>query len=99
MVKLEIVNQCDCLSMLLNSGYLRQFCKEEDYSNYYIGEILDGQITMKMDIVVDNGWYDEFGNYISKLDITSSHYPIEFCPICGKKIEYDKTYENSLKLV
>lgn len=99
MEKLEVVNKCDCLSLLLNSGYLSEFDVMEDSSNYYLGEIFNGQISMKMDIVVDNGWYDDYGNYISKFDIISSYYPIEYCPICGKKIEYDKTYKNSLKLV
>lgn len=99
MEKLEVINQCDCLSMLLGSGYLREYDKEENSSNYYLGEIIDGQIVMKMDIVVDNGSYDEFGNYYANFDIVSSYYPIEYCPICGKRIEYNKTLENSLKLV
>lgn len=99
MEKLEVINQCDCLNMLLSSGYLREYDKEENSSNYYLGEIIDGQIVMKMDIVVDNGWYDEFGNYHANFDIVSSYYPIDFCPLCGKRIEYSKSYDNSLKLV
>lgn len=99
MEKLEVINQCDCLCKLLCSGYLREYDIEENSSNYYLGEIIEGQIVMKMDIVVDNGWYDDFGNYHSSLDIVSSYYPIEYCPLCGKRIEYNKTLENSLKLV
>ena len=99
MVKLEIINTCDCLNKLLIIGYLREFESDEEYSNYYLGNILDGHIVMKMDIVVDNGWYDDYGNYNTNFEITSSYYPIEFCPICGKKIEYLKTCDKSLKVV
>ena len=73
--------------------------KKATEENYYLGEILDGHVVMKMDIVVDNGYYDESSNYNTNFDIVSSYYPIEFCPICGKKIEYVKSYDNSLKLV
>lgn len=99
MEKLELVNSCDCLNKLLIIGYLREYDSEEESSNYYLGEILDGHVVMKMDIVVDNGYYDELSNYNTNFDIVSSYYPIEFCPICGKKIEYVKSYDNSLKLV
>ena len=99
MNKLEVIDICDCLNKLLIVGYLRQFDNDEESFNYYLGEIIDGQIVMKMDIVVDNGSYDEYGNYNSKFEITSSYYPIRYCPLCGKRIEYNKTLENSLKLV
>ena len=99
MKKLEVIDICDCLNKLLIVGYLRQFDCDEKSFNYYLGEIVDGQIVMKMDIVVDNSWYDEFENYHANFDIVSSYYPIVYCPVCGKRIEYNKTLENSLKLV
>lgn len=99
MEKLNVVNQCDCLNKLIILGFLREYDSEEKSSNYYLGEIIDGRIVMKIDIVVDNGYYDENGNYNTYFDIISSYYPIDFCPICGKKIEYVKSSNNSLKLV
>ena len=35
----------------------------------------------------------------SLFEVTSTYYPISNCPLCGKKIEYRKEQEKSLKLV
>ena len=99
MKKIQIIDTCDCINKLLIVGYLREYNSEETISNYYIGEIIDGQICMKMDIIVDNGNYNEDGIYNTDFEITSSYYPIQHCPICGKKIEYIKLNNKSLNLV
>ena len=96
---MEIVNSCHCLNKLKILGYLQEFDELENSSNLYFGEIIDGQICMKMDIIVDNGNYNEEGIYNTNFEITSSYYPINHCPICGKKIEYIKTKDKTLKLV
>ena len=64
MEKLNVVNQCDCLNKLIILGFLREYDSEEKSSNYYLGEIIDGRIVMKIDIVVDNGYYDENVVYV-----------------------------------
>lgn len=99
MEKLEVINSCDCLNRMIIIGYLKEYEKGDNTSNYYLEEIKEGQICMKRDITVDNGEYNEDGEYIPMYDITSSYYPVDFCPICGKKIEYIKIKQESLKLV
>ena len=99
MKKVEMINSCECIEKILILGFIREYDENESISNFYDKEIINGQLCMKMDIIVDNGEYDENGIYNTDFQITSSFYPIEYCPICGKKIEYIKTKENSLKLV
>lgn len=99
MSKLEIVNVCDCANKLLILGFLNNYELADKNLKYPLEDVSDGQICIKKDIIVDNGWYDENGIYNTYYDIYSAYYPIEFCPICGKKFEYRKSNDNSLKLV
>lgn len=98
MLKLDIENTCECIQKLIVLGFLKEY-EEMDKKDCYYDEIEEGQICMKRDVIVDNGNYNEEGIYDTLFEITSTYYPISHCPICGKKIEYKKEKEISLKLV
>lgn len=95
MNKLELNNSCDCIQKLIILGYLKEYeCQFNDES-----ELQSGQICIVTDKIVDNGGYDENGEYQTLYESTITYYPIEYCPICGKKIEYKKNDVQTLKLV
>lgn len=98
MLKIDILNSCDCIQKLMILGFIKEF-EEYDKPDCYYDEIQVGELCMKRDIIVDNGNYNEEGIYDSLFEVTTTYYPISHCPLCGKKIEYKKEDEKSLKLV
>lgn len=98
MLKIDELNTCECLQKLMILGFLKEY-SEDDKKDCYYDEIEEGQICMKRDVAVDNGNYNEEGIYDTLFEVTSTYYPISNCPLCGKKIEYRKEQEKSLKLV
>lgn len=97
MVKVKYDSLCDCMYRLINVGLLCEYSNDKILSNY-TGECSVGQICIKTDRIIDYGEYDEFGNYNTNYQADSVFFPIDYCPICGKRIEYELLTEKMYKL-
>ena len=96
---LQDINNCDCLTKLKLIGKVVPYepIIFDDTLSYYADEVEEGTLCIANNRCEDNGYYDQDGNYISNIEITKDLYPINYCPVCGKKIEYRKVEYPQLK--
>ena len=74
----DTINNCKCLNELILIGKILPYTKEYDLSLYANQDIEEGTLCFVNDIVEDIE------------EVKKELYPIEYCPICGKQIEYKK---------
>ncbi len=87
------VNNCDCLERLLLIGQLQPFSKYSEISNYFNGDIEEGTLCLIQSKVTY--WATDVS--MNDINIDDYLYPISYCPICGKKIEYEKIKSLTIK--
>lgn len=92
----KVINECECLHRMKLLGQISEYNKSHaekfDYYNY---NAFDGQICLVQEKVTSELSYDESGVH-QEYRISNELIPINYCPYCGKKIEYTK--DNHMKL-
>lgn len=100
MEKIKCANLCSCMSKLLLVDFIREYREGFMLSNF-ASDVHEGQLCLVNDEIVDEGGYDQDGVYQTDFKVKKTLYPIEYCPCCGKRIEYkpimDKPYMRELK--
>ena len=100
MDKIKYVNLCKCMTKFLIIDFVREY-KEGFILSNFASDVTEGQLCLVNDEIVDEGDYDLDGNYQVNFQVKKTLYPIEYCPCCGKRIEYkpvmDKPYMRELK--
>ena len=99
----EIESTCQCLDKLMAIGMVERYFKPTDsyfpsikerdveiFGEYVSEDIEEGQMCLVYRDIEDDGYYLDY-TWISNIKIFKELHPIEFCPICGKKIEYKKS--------
>lgn len=89
MEKLKVTDNCNCLEKLMIIGRVRSF-ENKDVLSSYAKEVEEGQLCVVFNNISENGDFDEDGNYISFFNTSEELYPIEYCPMCGKRIKYER---------
>lgn len=94
---MEAVNNCKCITKLMLIGKVKEY-DNEIISNYASQDIEKGKLCLISELVEDMSDYDyEKNEWINNFFKYYELYPIDYCPICGKKIEYNKTHGLKLK--
>ena len=100
MDKIKYVNLCNCMTKFLIIDFVREYREGFILSNF-ASDVTEGQLCLVSDEIVDEGDYDYDGTYQTNFQVKKTLYPIEYCPCCGKRIEYkpimDKPYMRELK--
>ena len=99
MEKIKCVNLCSCMLKLSFVDFVREYRNGFILSNY-ADDVKEGQMCLVNDEIIDEGEYDQDGIYQTNFKVKKTLYPIEYCPCCGKKIEYkvlDKPHMLELK--
>ena len=100
MEKLKCANLCGCMSKMMLIDLVREYREGFMLSNF-ASDVYEGQLCIVNDEIVDEGDYDQDGNYQTNFQVKKTLYPIKYCPCCGKRIEYkpimDKPYMRELK--
>ncbi len=94
MEKIKCANLCSCMSKLILIDFVREFREGFTLSNF-ADEVHEGQLCLVNDEVIDEGTYDQDGNYQTNFQVKKTLYPIEYCPCCGKRLEYKSIYDKS----
>ncbi len=82
----KAVNNCYCLEKLQAFGQIQPFSECSEASNYYKDTIENGTLCL----VQTKATYWATDVSMNDISVDDYLYPIDFCPICGKKIEYQK---------
>ena len=88
MVKVE--HQCECIDKLINLGMIQHYCFPYNCISEEYEDVPEGTLCLVKTQYIDNGDWDDNFMWISDFQIYNELIPIEYCPICGKKIEYRK---------
>lgn len=87
MEDIKFTNLCSCMSKLLVIDFVREYREGFILSNFADG-VHEGQLCLVNDEIVDEGDFDQDGLYQINFQVKKTLYPIEYCPCCGKRIEY-----------
>src|SRR5574344_303240 len=68
---------------------------EKDELSNYSNSVENGQLCLVFDSIEDKGNFNEDGLWNTDFEVVRKLYPIEYCPICGKKISYYKEKDNN----
>ncbi len=79
----DAINNCKCINELMLIGNILPYKKGYNLSLYANQDVEEGTLCLANDVVEDTYFN------INK-EVIKELYPIEYCPICGKKIEYRK---------
>ena len=82
----KAVNNCECLERLLLIGQLKPYNEYSEASNYYNDDVEKGTLCLIQTKVTY--WATDVS--MNDMNVEDYLYPINYCPICGKKIEYKK---------
>lgn len=94
MDKIKYVNLCNCMTKFLIIDFVREYKEGFALSNF-ASDVTEGQLCLVNDEIVDEGDYDLDGNYQVNFQVKKTLYPIEYCPCCGKRIEYKPIIDKS----
>ena len=94
MDKIKYVNLCNCMTKFLIIDFVREY-KEGFILSNFASDVTEGQLCLVNDEIVDEGDYDLDGNYQVNFQVKKTLYPIEYCPSCGKRIEYKPIIDKS----
>lgn len=89
MNKYKISNHCDCILKMSITGQVDEY--KDSYDNelsVYSDSVFYGQICIVNEIVRTEINYDDEDGIKEDFRIMRVLFPIEYCPICGKKLEY-----------
>ena len=78
---------CPCIISLMKDGKVSEYCPPYNEVAPQFNDVEEGQLCLAYDIVVDDGGYEDF-MWLSDIRVYRELYPIEYCPVCGQKIEY-----------
>ena len=98
MEKIKFVNLCTCMTKLIIIDFVREY-KEGFILSNFASDVTEGQLCLVNDEILDEGDYDLDGNYQVNFQVKKVLYPIEFCPCCGKRIEYKPVMNDSHVLI
>lgn len=82
----KAVNNCYCLEKLQAFGQVQPFSEYSEVSDYYRDEVESGTLCL----VQTKATYWATDVTMNDISINDYLYPIEYCPVCGKKIEYKR---------
>lgn len=88
------LRECDHIESLMHSGMMSEYCPPYNQLANGYDEVEEGQICLSTNVYEDNGYYEEF-DWIANIMCYKELYPIEYCPICGREIRYERI--NKLK--
>lgn len=94
MDKIKYVNLCKCMTKFLIIDFVCEY-KEGFILSNFASDVTEGQLCLVNDEIVDEGDYDLDGNYQVNFQVKKTLYPIEYCPCCGKRIEYKPIIDKS----
>lgn len=89
-MKFDELHSCECLRKLILIGMVKPFDSCKGTTCSYLEEAEEGQMCFVSENIFDEGDYDQSGNWCYHFVVKDEYYPLSFCPICGKKIEYIK---------
>ena len=98
MEKIKFVNLCNCMAKLIIIDFVHEY-KDGFILSNFASEVTEGQLCLVSDEIVDEGEFDQDGNYQTNFQVKKVLYPIEFCPCCGKRIEYKPVMNDSHVLI
>ena len=80
---------CECITKLMGLGLVMPYC--EPYNTLASGYTAnEGDLCIVRENVEDRGYYDDY-NWINDIITYKELYPIKYCPICGKEIQYKRS--------
>ncbi len=88
-------DSCKCLDKLIVLDKVRPFTHSFDTSNIF-DDIEVGTLCLVNKTVEDNGQWEDNVGWISNIEVKDELYPINYCPICGRKIEYKELSEEAV---
>ena len=94
MDKIKYVNLCKCMTKFLIIDFVREY-KEGFILSNFASDVTEGQLCLVNDEIVDEGDYALDGKYQVNFQVKKTLYPIEYCPCCGKRIEYKPIIDKS----
>lgn len=86
----EVKEKCNCISKLMNLGIVQYYCPPYNVIDNNYEEVDEGTLCLVQNEMNDNGTWNDNYEWISSIELINNLIPIEYCPICGKKIEYKK---------
>ena len=98
MEKIKFVNLCNSMIKLIIVDFVHEY-KDGFILSNFASEVIEGQLCLVSDEIVDEGEFDQDGNYQTNFQVKKVLYPIEFCPCCGKRIEYKPVMNDSHVLI
>lgn len=83
----EANDLCSCLEKMRLNGRLVPYSKKLNFTVYNSSGLEEGTLCLINNIIRDNGYYEKY-EWKSNFEMEIEAYPINYCPICGKEIEY-----------
>jgi len=77
---------CDCIDKLIKLGIVKPYNSKSDYLPLEYNA-KEGQLCLINSVVEDYGYYDDY-TWINDIKVYQELIPIDYCPVCGKKLEY-----------
>ena len=96
MIKLN--NACECIQLLMRDGRVSEYCPPYNTLAPGFDDVPEGQVCLSNDVYEDNGCYDFNDDWEYDINHYVELYPIEYCPLCGKKLEYTRINSLTKKL-
>lgn len=88
---------CECMIKLSIIGKVKEYNSSADTLSNYAQEVEDGHMCLVFDSIIDTGDINQDGEWNTNIEVTKELYPIEYCPVCGKKVIHSK--EDEIKLI
>lgn len=82
------VDNCNCLDRLINIGMIKQYSHSYNHSGFAT-EPEVGELCLVSNIIETCWEFDQYVNdWVNSFEIKEELFPINNCPLCGKKIMY-----------
>ena len=89
----EAIDLCRCLQKMLILRKVTPYDNSKE--SLFSDSVEEGTLCISNTTVSDNGYYEGI-NWIYNIEVEEELYPIYYCPICGKRIEYKKVQQLKL---
>ena len=91
----ESIENCKCIEKLMIIGKVEPYSGYTELSNYAPEDVELGTLCFAQDVVRDDGEWDGY-QWVANITINRELFPINYCPIYGKEIKYQKIKELKL---